>query len=128
MIRSANIPAAPDRHERRRRAKLCEEPEATAEPNQAAPGIGRDQPLEPLEFIENGQPQKSRRGKLRPLLISVNEAADYVNYSRSGFYKSILPQLETVTLGKRRLVVMASLDAFVERLRTGQASAESAAP
>jgi hypothetical protein len=114
-----NIPA--NRHERRRTAKLGAEADATAGRGQAAPGIGHNRPPEPLEdFVESGQPQTPRRDKLKPALISVNEAADYVNYSRSGFYKSILPHLETVTLGKRRLVVMASLDAFVERLRAGQ--------
>jgi hypothetical protein len=118
---SANIPAASNRHERRRKAKLGAQANATAGRGQAAPGIGHNRPPEVLEdFVESGQPQTPRRSKLKPALTSVNEAAAYVNYSRSGFYKSVLPHLETVTLGRRRLVLTSSLEAFVERLRAGQ--------
>jgi hypothetical protein len=125
---SVNIPPArKNRHERGRKAKLGAEADATAGRNQASPGIGHNQPPEPLEdFEESGELETPRREKLKPALISISEAAEYVNHSRSGFYKSILPDLETVTLGKRRLVVMASLDAFVERLRSTRTPVEPA--
>jgi hypothetical protein len=54
---------------------------------------------------------------LKPALISIGAAAGYLGISRSTFYDCFLPQLETVQLGKRRLVVMQSLDELVEKLR-----------
>jgi hypothetical protein len=55
--------------------------------------------------------------RLRPALISINEAADYLGIARSTFYKDFLPNIETVRIGKRNLVVVESLDRLVAKLR-----------
>jgi hypothetical protein len=61
--------------------------------------------------------QKHAERRLRPALISISEAADHIGVARSTFYKDFLPDLETVRIGKRRLVVMESLDRLVAQLR-----------
>ena len=120
----ANLTSAANRHERRRAPKLGDNADRAAERNQAAPGIGHNRPPEPLEeFVENGPPHIPRqdsRARLKPALISIDEAADYLNIARSTFYKDFLTAVETVRIGKRRLVVMESLDALVNQLRADQ--------
>jgi hypothetical protein len=67
--------------------------------------------------------RRQRRGykesepKIRPALISIVNAAEHLDVARSTFYKKFLPDLETVRIGARRLVVMESLDRLIETLR-----------
>ena len=58
----------------------------------------------------------------RPALIGIGEAADYLGIARSTFYARFLPDLETVRIGKRRMVVMESLDELIEKLRDRDAA------
>jgi len=52
--------------------------------------------------------------KLRPALASINESCRYLgNVSRAKFYAGILPHLESVYFGKRRMVVVASMDQLI---------------
>jgi hypothetical protein len=62
------------------------------------------------------------RHRQRPALIGIGAAADYLGIARSTFYARFLPDLETVRIGKRRMVVMASLDELVEKLRDRDAA------
>jgi hypothetical protein len=58
-------------------------------------------------------------GRLRPALASIQASCVYMGgVSRAKFYADILPQLETVKLGKRNLVVVASMDRLIETGRT----------
>lgn len=57
------------------------------------------------------------RPQQRPALIAVNDAADYLGIARSTFYKVFIQDLETVQIGKRRLIVAESLDRLVAKLR-----------
>jgi hypothetical protein len=61
---------------------------------------------------------------LRPALASIPEACRYMgDVSRAKFYAHLLPLLETVHVGSRHLVVVASMDRLIDRLR--EASAEN---
>lgn len=52
--------------------------------------------------------------ELKPALISINSACEYMGgVSRSYFYSSILPLLETVKFGNRNLIVVASMDRLI---------------
>lgn len=54
---------------------------------------------------------------LRPALASIPDACKYMgNVSRSKFYADILPQLETVHVGIRHFVVVASMDCLIAKL------------
>jgi hypothetical protein len=58
-------------------------------------------------------------GHLRPALASIQASCVYMGgVSRAKFYADILPQLETVKLGKRNLVVVASMDRLIQASRT----------
>ncbi|NWC00827.1 helix-turn-helix domain-containing protein [Pseudomonas gingeri] len=51
-----------------------------------------------------------------PLSVSVEEAARLVGHSRSGIYEVIAQgELKAFKLGKRRLILMAELKAWIER-------------
>jgi len=53
-----------------------------------------------------------------PMLVSIAEACRLSGLGRTVFYELIgAGAIETVKLGRRRLVVVASLAAFVDRLR-----------
>jgi hypothetical protein len=55
---------------------------------------------------------------LRPALASIPASCSYLGgLSRAKFYADILPGLETVHLGTRHFVVVASLDRFIARQR-----------
>ena len=52
-----------------------------------------------------------------PLLLDVREAARRVGLGRSRFYQELLSgRCESVTVGRRRLIPVASLDSYVARL------------
>ena len=61
--------------------------------------------------------EKRQRSGLKPKLITIRDAADYSGVSRSTFYARFLPRLESIRIGKRRLILLASLDELIERLR-----------
>ena len=60
--------------------------------------------------------------ELRPALISIDQVAHYLGVARSTVYKVFLQHLEVIKLGKRSLVVLASVDALVSRLRRRDAA------
>ncbi|MBV4544683.1 helix-turn-helix domain-containing protein [Pseudomonas triticicola] len=54
--------------------------------------------------------------QLSPLSVSVEDAARIVGYSRSGVYELIASgDLKAFKLGRRRLILMTELKAWVER-------------
>jgi hypothetical protein len=67
----------------------------------------------------NGQPKMdtkptSTTAPLKPALVSIRDACKYMGgVSRAKFYSDVLPQLETVHLGTRHFVVVASMDRFI---------------
>jgi hypothetical protein len=51
---------------------------------------------------------------LKPALASIERACEYMGgISRSKFYADILPLLETVKLGNRNMIVVASIDRLI---------------
>lgn len=53
---------------------------------------------------------------IAPLAVSVEEAARVVGYSRSGVYELIASgDLKAFKLGRRRLILMTELKAWIER-------------
>jgi excisionase family DNA binding protein len=53
------------------------------------------------------------------LLLSVDEAAQALGIGRSQLYELMMAShVESVKIGKRRLVIAASLDEYIERLRS----------
>jgi hypothetical protein len=55
---------------------------------------------------------------LKPALASIPNALSYMgDLSRAKFYADILPQLETVHLGRRHFVVVASMDRLIASLK-----------
>lgn len=55
-----------------------------------------------------------------PRLVSIPDAAGMVAVSRSRVYELMAQgELESVKIGTRRLVVVSSIDAYVDRLRAG---------
>ena len=58
----------------------------------------------------------SQIATIPPLSVSVEEAARLVGHSRSGIYEVIAQgELKAFKLGKRRLILMAELKAWIER-------------
>ena len=52
------------------------------------------------------------------LLISVDESAQSLGIGRSQMYEIVMAgQVESVKIGKRRLVIAASLEPYIERLK-----------
>jgi hypothetical protein len=73
------------------------------------------QTLGPLVTYE--APLESFR-PLKPALASIRAACEYMGgVSRAKFYADILPLLETVKLGSRNFVVVASMDRLIEANR-----------
>ena len=53
---------------------------------------------------------------IEPLLLSVPEAAAKLNIGRAFFYQMVARnEIATITLGRRRLVPVASLERFIEQ-------------
>jgi len=59
---------------------------------------------------EASDKRRARKRRLRPRFISINQACDYLNCSRSFFYAALYSKVKTVKLGKRTLVDLDSLD------------------
>jgi hypothetical protein len=61
---------------------------------------------------------KLRTDTLNPALASIPNACRYMGgVSRAKFYSDILPALETVHIGTRHFVVVASMDSLIAALR-----------
>jgi hypothetical protein len=57
---------------------------------------------------------------LKPALASISDACKYLgDVSRARFYSDILPLLETVHIGTRHFVVIASMDRLIAALLEG---------
>ena len=57
-------------------------------------------------------------GPLKPALASITASCAYLGgVSRAKFYADVLPLLETVKLGSRNFVVVASMDRLIEASR-----------
>ena len=55
---------------------------------------------------------------LKPALASIRDSCKYMgNVSRAKFYSDILPLLETIHIGTRHFVVVASMDSLIASLR-----------
>lgn len=58
----------------------------------------------------------SQAEQITALSISVEEAARVIGYSRSGVYELIAKgEIKAFKLGRRRLILMSELKAFIER-------------
>jgi len=63
-------------------------------------------------------PARAPPEPLKPALASIMDACAYMGgVSRAKFYADILPKLETVKLGRRNFVVVASMDRLIEANR-----------
>jgi hypothetical protein len=60
---------------------------------------------------------------LKPVLASIPNACKYMgDVSRAKFYADVLPQLETVHIGTRHFVVVASMDRLIATLLSRRVS------
>jgi hypothetical protein len=66
---------------------------------------------------------------LKPALVSIPDACKYMGgVSRAKFYTDVLPQLATVHLGTRHLVVVSSMDSLIVKLLGKDAAVGNIAP
>lgn len=57
--------------------------------------------------------------ELKPALVSIPDARAYLgSISRAGFYARILPLLDSVMVGHRRMVTLESLDRYITLRKT----------
>jgi excisionase family DNA binding protein len=63
-----------------------------------------------------GNRRRAQQRGLRPRFVSIREACDYLNCSRSHFYAALLHRVRTVALGKRRLIDVESLEKLGDEL------------
>jgi hypothetical protein len=62
----------------------------------------------------NDQPRVIEVGPLKPALASVTSSLKYLGEpSRAKFYADILPKLESIKIGGRRMIVVASMDRLI---------------
>ena len=80
-------------------------------------GLGRRAPLTSGGVKTRARSPPAPEQELRPALISIAKAAAYIGVGKAKFYQDIVALVETVKIGNRHLVVLKSLDAYVERLR-----------
>jgi hypothetical protein len=61
--------------------------------------------------------------ELKPALASIPDACKYLgDVSRSKFYLDVLPLMETVHIGTRHFVVVASIDRLIAKLKDAPAA------
>jgi hypothetical protein len=61
---------------------------------------------------------EAHTGALKPALASIPDACKYLgDVSRAKFYSDVLPLLETIHIGTRHFVVVASIDRLIEKLK-----------
>jgi hypothetical protein len=69
----------------------------------------------PVLFPDISGPRGPPPQALKPALASIQDSCVYMGgISRAKFYSDILPQLQTVKLGRRHFVVVASMDRLIE--------------
>jgi hypothetical protein len=67
------------------------------------------------KFPDISGPRGPPPGALKPALASIGDSCVYMGgISRAKFYSDILPLLQTVKLGRRHFVVVASMDRLIE--------------
>ena len=67
--------------------------------------------------------QTVERQSLKPALTSIPDACKYMgDLSRAKFYADVLPQLETIHIGTRHFVLVASIDRLIEKLKDAPAT------
>jgi hypothetical protein len=67
-------------------------------------------------------------GPLKQALASIPDACKYMGHvSRAKFYSDVLPLLETVHIGTRHFVVVASMDRLISKLKDAPATAKAPA-
>jgi hypothetical protein len=65
----------------------------------------------------------AERHPLKPALASIPDACKYLgDLSRAKFYADVLPQLETIHIGTRHFVLVASIDRLIEKLKDAPAT------
>ena len=85
---------------------------------------------EPVSTHDHPQSRAQVTETSRPLLLSVNQAAELLGIHRATIYDLIATgQLRSTTLGRRRLIPRAALESFVAALdqRAERAAAEKRA-
>jgi hypothetical protein len=66
---------------------------------------------------------EAHTGALKPALASIPDACKYMGgVSRAKFYIDVLPLLETIHVGTRHFVVVASIDRLIEKLKDAPAT------
>lgn len=60
--------------------------------------------------------EASDERRIKPRFVSIRDACAYLGCSRSHFYATLLPEVKTIALGKRRLVDFASLEQLGDKL------------
>ena len=65
------------------------------------------------QYNRQGRPAAHPEATLRPRLVSLKEAAKACGLSMGAFRKYVLPDLECVRLGARRLIKVADLDQYL---------------
>jgi predicted DNA-binding transcriptional regulator AlpA len=60
--------------------------------------------------------EASDERRIKPRFVSIRDACAYLGCSRSYFYATLLPEVKTIALGKRRLVDFASLEQLGDKL------------
>jgi hypothetical protein len=73
-------------------------------------------PTLPLNRAERRAAEREERLKLRPRIVSVEQACRYANVSRSYFYATFLSRLRTIKMGKRLGIELDSLDELLDEL------------
>lgn len=71
----------------------------------------------------SGGVNELRADALKPALASIPDACKYLGkISRAKFYSDVLPLLETVHIGTRHFVVVASIDRLIAKLKDAPSS------
>jgi len=60
--------------------------------------------------------RRIRERRLRPKFISINEACEYLNCSRSHFYDELYSKVKKRKLGKRTVIELDSVDELADSL------------
>ncbi len=68
------------------------------------------------QYTRQGRPAARAEATLQPRLISLKDAAKACGISLGAFRQHVLPELESVQLGARRLIRVSSLDHYLGSL------------
>jgi hypothetical protein len=79
--------------------------------------------LQTLDALVAQETPNETFGSLKPALASIRASCKYLGgVGRAKFYADILPLLETVKIGRRNFVVVASMDRLIETSRRSRAT------